>query len=99
MKINGIIRKIDHLGRISIPMAIRKSAKIKDGDALECSLTDSGIVITKYAPDNQKLDDAINAVMAFLEDKSIQVPENIKNQSESLIEEIKKFYISDKKYN
>lgn len=35
MKATGIIRRIDDLGRVVIPKAIRKEMKIREGDPLE----------------------------------------------------------------
>lgn len=41
------IRKIDNLGRIVIPMDIRKSLEIHDWDELRIRLDDDKILITK----------------------------------------------------
>lgn len=48
----GIVRRVDHLGRIVIPKEIRKQLDIKDGeDSLEMSFTDSGeLILKKYQP-------------------------------------------------
>ena len=35
MKYTGIVRPIDNLGRITLPMEIRKVRNIKEGDPLE----------------------------------------------------------------
>lgn len=35
MKATGIVRKIDELGRIVIPKEMRKTMRIKEGEALE----------------------------------------------------------------
>lgn len=49
MKSTGIVRKVDELGRIVIPMELRKSMDIKEKDPLEI-LTDNGnIVLRKYS--------------------------------------------------
>lgn len=49
MKTTGIVRKIDELGRIVLPMEIRKVLEIKVGDSLEISNIDDTIVIKKYS--------------------------------------------------
>lgn len=49
MKSTGIVRKVDELGRIVIPMELRKSMDIKEKDPLEI-LTDNGsIILRKYS--------------------------------------------------
>ena len=51
MKALGIVRKIDSLGRIVIPMEIRRLNNIKEGDPLEIySGNDGSIVLKKYNP-------------------------------------------------
>ena len=35
MKANGIVRRIDDLGRIVIPKEIRRTMRIREGDPLE----------------------------------------------------------------
>lgn len=50
MKANGIVRRIDDLGRIVIPKEIRYNMGLKDGDALEIFTNHNGkeIVIRPY---------------------------------------------------
>ena len=49
MKTIGIVRRIDDLGRVAIPKEIRRSANIREGDALEISVDDKGnIYLHKY---------------------------------------------------
>ena len=47
MKSTGIIRKIDELGRVVIPMEIRKILGISEKDSLGIFLEDEGIFIKK----------------------------------------------------
>lgn len=47
MKATGIVRRIDDLGRVVIPKEIRRSMKIKEGDALEIYTDREGCVIFK----------------------------------------------------
>lgn len=47
MKATGVVRRIDDLGRIVIPIEIRRSMKIRDGDPLEIFVDEDGEVILK----------------------------------------------------
>ncbi len=51
MKATGIVRRIDDLGRVVIPKEIRRTLRIREGDALEI-FTDSqgGVIFKKYSP-------------------------------------------------
>ena len=51
MKNTGIVRRIDELGRIVIPMELRNKLEIKEKDELEIYVEGSGIVLKKYQPD------------------------------------------------
>ena len=44
------IRKIDELGRVVVPIELRKIFDIKERDSLEITLNDSGIFIKKEKP-------------------------------------------------
>lgn len=50
MKSTGMVRKIDELGRVVIPMEMRRSMNIEDGDAFEIFVDGDRIVLSKYAP-------------------------------------------------
>lgn len=51
MKSTGIVRKVDHLGRIVIPKELRRSFDIIDDvDALEIFVDENTIVLKKYEP-------------------------------------------------
>ena len=45
---SGIIRRVDQLGRIVLPMELRKSMKLHEGTRLELSLDGERIVLSKY---------------------------------------------------
>lgn len=47
MKTNGIIRKVDGLGRVVIPREFRKLNKISLGDPMEISCLDSGEILLR----------------------------------------------------
>lgn len=48
MKVNGIVRKIDRLGRIVIPIEIRNIMGICEGDFLEILQSNNGLMVRKY---------------------------------------------------
>ena len=50
MKAIGIVRKIDELGRIVLPIEIRKTMDIKSHDAIEMFVAEDRIVLKKYEP-------------------------------------------------
>lgn len=50
MKATGIVRRIDELGRVVIPKEIRRTLKIREGDALEIYTDrDGGVILRKYS--------------------------------------------------
>lgn len=51
MKSTGIVRGIDQLGRIVIPMELRRTLGISEKDLLEIFLDDEKIVLKKYEMD------------------------------------------------
>lgn len=50
MKSTGIVRQLDGLGRIVIPMELRRTMNIAEGDGLEIFVDGEKIVLRKYAP-------------------------------------------------
>ena len=50
MKSTGVVRKIDELGRIVLPIEIRKTLDIQQKDALEIFIDTDKIVLQKYQP-------------------------------------------------
>ncbi len=48
MKATGIVRQIDELGRIVLPMELRRVMDIRVKDSLEVFVSDEGIVLRKY---------------------------------------------------
>ena len=51
MKATGIVRRIDDLGRVVIPKEIRRTMRIREGDALEIFTDREGeIILKKYSP-------------------------------------------------
>lgn len=50
MKSTGIIRKVDELGRIVLPIELRRALDIEVRDELEIGIEDSRIVLQKFEP-------------------------------------------------
>jgi len=50
MKSTGIVRKVDELGRIVIPMELRKTLNIDVKDPMEIFVDEGKIVLQKYQP-------------------------------------------------
>ncbi|MBE6530918.1 MAG: AbrB/MazE/SpoVT family DNA-binding domain-containing protein [Ruminococcaceae bacterium] len=50
MKSTGIVRKVDELGRIVLPIEIRKVMDIKVKDAIEIFTDSDQIILQKYQP-------------------------------------------------
>lgn len=51
MRGTGIIRRVDELGRIVIPKAIREELSIEDDCPLEYFIENGEIVLRKYVPE------------------------------------------------
>lgn len=50
MKSTGVVRKVDELGRIVIPIALRRTLDIGIRDTLRIDVQGDGILLRKYQP-------------------------------------------------
>lgn len=50
MKATGIVRKIDELGRVVLPIELRRTLGMKVRDPLEIYVDGESIILKKYAP-------------------------------------------------
>ena len=50
MKSTGIVRKLDELGRIVIPIELRRTLDIEERDSLEIYVYGEQIILKKYQP-------------------------------------------------
>ncbi len=48
MKSTGIVRKVDELGRIVLPIEMRRTLDIAERDSLEIYVEGDGIILKKY---------------------------------------------------
>jgi AbrB family transcriptional regulator, stage V sporulation protein T len=68
MKPLGIVRRIDHLGRVTIPMEVRRIHGWEPGTPIEMFATDKGLVLREYGEEQKRM-----AVIAGLESLSYMV--------------------------
>ena len=89
MKATGMVRRIDNLGRIVIPMEIRRHLGINDRDNLEIFTDNEGnIILKKYDP----LPDIVNRVKTLSEminDNTNYEPE-VTNKAIDMLKELQK---------
>jgi len=50
MKSTGIVRRVDELGRIVIPIELRRTLDIDNGESLEIFVDGDRIILRKYQP-------------------------------------------------
>ena len=50
MKSTGIVRKVDELGRIVLPIEMRRTLDIGEKDALDIYVEGSSVILKKYKP-------------------------------------------------
>ncbi|UPM54400.1 AbrB/MazE/SpoVT family DNA-binding domain-containing protein [Gottfriedia acidiceleris] len=50
MKSTGIVRKVDELGRVVIPIELRRTLNITERDTIEIFVQDDRIILKKYEP-------------------------------------------------
>ena len=50
MKSTGIVRRVDELGRIVLPIELRRTLNIGEKDSLEIYVDGSNIMLNKYQP-------------------------------------------------
>ena len=50
MKSTGIVRKVDELGRIVLPIELRRTLDIAEKDELEIYVDEDSIILKKYEP-------------------------------------------------
>ncbi|MBM0067941.1 AbrB/MazE/SpoVT family DNA-binding domain-containing protein [Alkalicoccobacillus gibsonii] len=53
MKATGVVRKVDELGRVVIPMELRRTLDIQMKDPLEIYVDNERIILKKYKPNSQ----------------------------------------------
>ena len=60
MRVTGIVRRIDDLGRIVVPKEIRRNLRIKEGDPLEFFISSDGDIVLRPVDEPKfEIDDLI----------------------------------------
>lgn len=62
MKSTGIVRKVDELGRIVLPIELRRTLEIEIKDSMEIFTDGDMIILKKYAASCMFCDEASNLV-------------------------------------
>lgn len=62
MKSTGIVRKVDELGRIVLPIELRRTLDIAERDALEIFVSEETIILKKFQPTCIFCDSAKNII-------------------------------------
>ncbi|HLR68826.1 AbrB/MazE/SpoVT family DNA-binding domain-containing protein [Virgibacillus alimentarius] len=88
MKSTGIVRKVDELGRVVIPMELRRTLDIHEKDAMEIYVDHDRIILKKYTPNMtcQITGNTSENNMTLANGKLVLSPEG----AENLVKEIKK---------
>lgn len=76
MKSTGIARKVDELGRVVIPIELRRTLGIEERDALEIFVDGNQIILQKYQPNVEK-QEVIKALEELSHDASPAVTDTI----------------------
>ncbi|MBI0579440.1 AbrB/MazE/SpoVT family DNA-binding domain-containing protein [Neobacillus cucumis] len=91
MKSTGIVRKVDELGRIVVPIELRRSLDIDLKDPIEIFFDGEQIILKKYSPNMACMvtDEVTNENKAFSDGKLILSPKG----AEILTKEIKSNFL------
>ena len=54
MKSTGVVRKVDELGRVVLPIELRRGLGIAERDPLEIYVDGDRIILKKYIPDVER---------------------------------------------
>ena len=102
MKALGIVRRIDDLGRVVIPKEIRRSFKIREGDALEIYTDNDTIYFKKieteknFIEDVKKMSDDISELL-YSWDNREELTE-ISQSFETILEQLNKIKYKREEY-
>ena len=86
MKVTGIIRRIDDLGRIVIPKEIRRTMGISEGDPLELFIENNKVIFIKYNTELINDIDSLNIKVQNEETLSERDKKDIINKINEILE-------------
>lgn len=80
MKSTGIVRKVDELGRVVIPVELRRTLDVQEKDAMEIFIDNDKIIFKKYKPNMacHITGDVTDDNVAFAGGKIVLSPEGAK---------------------
>jgi bifunctional DNA-binding transcriptional regulator/antitoxin component of YhaV-PrlF toxin-antitoxin module len=67
MKKLGIVRKLDDLGRIVIPMEVRRTHNWEKNAPMEMFISEQGLVIRKFQDQSDELHEVVGQLKAALD--------------------------------
>lgn len=65
MKATGIVRRVDELGRVVVPMEIRRTHDIAVRDSVEIFVDGDSVILRKYAPGCALCGDSSDGMRSF----------------------------------
>lgn len=94
MKSTGIVRKVDELGRVVIPIELRRTLDIAEKDALEIYVDNDRIILKKYKPNMtcQVTGEVSDENLSLAQGKIILSPQG----AEEILEELQKYVAKSK---
>ena len=67
----GINRRLDELGRIVIPIEIRRNLNMNEGDSILFATQGDSIVLTKFKPRDERIEETIYGLKSVLNDGTL----------------------------
>jgi AbrB family transcriptional regulator, transcriptional pleiotropic regulator of transition state genes len=89
LKSTGIVRKVDELGRVVIPIELRRTLGIGEKDALEIYVDGERIVLKKYEPAcifTGEVDETVRYKNKVVSRKSIEEMYDLINENKVTVE-------------
>ena len=62
MKSTGIVRKVDELGRIALPIELRRALGIEIKESIEILIDQGNLILTKYEPSDLLIEQTDNLI-------------------------------------
>ncbi|SDO80558.1 AbrB/MazE/SpoVT family DNA-binding domain-containing protein [Halobacillus aidingensis] len=92
MKSTGIVRKVDELGRVVVPIELRRTLGIRERDPVEIFVDDDKVILKKYvtSEDTKEQRDKINKLMKFCDGLKLKAGAAQKEQLEQIQNELYK---------
>ena len=87
MKTTGIVRKVDELGRVVLPIELRRTMKIDEKDPLEIYVDENKIILQKYTPGCRHCGDMKNLVSVFGENICVNCIDVMNQKAASMVKQ------------